>query len=552
MILNDRQIDILVKEKQMIVPYVASQVSKGVISYGLSSFGYDFRCGNKFKVFHNAHNCLVDPKQLKSDAYVEVEDDFACTIPPNGFALAYTIERFKMSEDVMGICIGKSTYARCFSGDTQIALANGTSITFKHMIERTSRGERFFGYGFSEKLGGIVVTELKHPRAIAHNEELVQVALDDDSVIKCTPDHMFLTREGVYVQAQYLKRNTRLMPLHRFEHKGREILYQPDLHDCNQGNLVATYRLADDWNIRNDIYAYQESTHRHHKDRNKRNDYPTNIERLDGSFHTSMHNAEYYDEDVFDSSLHSARIKEALTEKFKDPAWRAHYIACQSKRAKDFWTLPKYKDIRNALSKKKQRAWTPEKRKRRSKALQRFFASPEGKALLNSRVMPVRKQLDEERVKDLLERTGSIKQTALQVGCSWPTLKRRFPDLIRVMREEGRLPTNHRVKSVTHLTGKHTVYCLTAPETGNFALESGVIVRNCGIIINVTPIEPGWEGHITLEISNTTPNPCIIYANEGIGQLMFFRGEAPDITYNSRHGKYQNQPADIVLPRVVK
>ena len=73
----------------------------------------------------------------------------------------------------------------------------------------------------------------------------------------------------------------------------------------------------------------------------------------------------------------------------------------------------------------------------------------------------------------------------------------------------------------------------------------------CGIIINVTPLEPGWEGHVTLEISNTTPLPAKIYANEGIAQVLFFESDTQcDTTYASRSGKYQNQKQEIVLPKV--
>src|SRR5262249_20300473 len=77
---------------------------------------------------------------------------------------------------------------------------------------------------------------------------------------------------------------------------------------------------------------------------------------------------------------------------------------------------------------------------------------------------------------------------------------------------------NHRVLAVRELGGDHDVYCLTVPEAGNFALQAGVFVRNCGIIVNVTPLEPEWEGHVTLEFSNTTPLPAKIYANEGVAQ----------------------------------
>jgi dCTP deaminase len=103
---------------------------------------------------------------------------------------------------------------------------------------------------------------------------------------------------------------------------------------------------------------------------------------------------------------------------------------------------------------------------------------------------------------------------------------------------------------VREIAGDHDVYCLTVPEAGNFALEAGVFVANCGLIVNVTPFEPGWEGTVTLEISNTTPLPARIYANEGIAQVLFLRGEERcETSYADRAGKYQKQRG-ITLPRV--
>lgn len=108
---------------------------------------------------------------------------------------------------------------------------------------------------------------------------------------------------------------------------------------------------------------------------------------------------------------------------------------------------------------------------------------------------------------------------------------------------------NHRVVSVKTLAGEHDVYCLTVPEAGNFALEAGVFVHNCGIVANVTPLEPGWEGHVTLEFSNTTPLPAKMYAGEGCVQLLFFEGPRPEVTYKDRNGKYQGQTG-VTLPRL--
>jgi dCTP deaminase len=96
----------------MITPFVESQVGKGIISYGLSSYGYDLRVSNHFKIFTNVNNTVVDPKAFDANSFVDVEAD-VCTVPPNSFALARSVEYFKIPENVITICLGKSTYARC-------------------------------------------------------------------------------------------------------------------------------------------------------------------------------------------------------------------------------------------------------------------------------------------------------------------------------------------------------------------------------------------------------------------------------------------------------
>ena len=99
-------------EQKMIDPFVEGQVSKGVISYGLSSYGYDIRVSNEFKVFTNLHSAVVDPKDFDPKSFVEIEDDY-CIIPPNSFALAKTVEYFRIPRSTVTVCVGKSTYARC-------------------------------------------------------------------------------------------------------------------------------------------------------------------------------------------------------------------------------------------------------------------------------------------------------------------------------------------------------------------------------------------------------------------------------------------------------
>jgi|TARA_B110001452_G_C14961538_1_gene336244 dCTP deaminase len=111
-VLSDKTIRNLALEEGMISPFESKQVRDGKISYGLSSFGYDARVSDEFKIFTNVNSEIVDPKNFKSTNFV-TKNGSTCIIPPNSFALASTIERFKIPKDVLVICLGKSTYARC-------------------------------------------------------------------------------------------------------------------------------------------------------------------------------------------------------------------------------------------------------------------------------------------------------------------------------------------------------------------------------------------------------------------------------------------------------
>tara|TARA_Y100000590_G_scaffold279365_1_gene313694 strand:+ start:5254 stop:5808 length:555 start_codon:yes stop_codon:yes gene_type:complete len=111
-VLSDRWIKKMALEQEMIKPFVANQKSNNSISYGLSSYGYDARVSDEFKIFTDVDSAVVDPKNFKSNSFVsrKVKE---CVIPPNSFALARTVEYFKIPKDVLVICLGKSTYARC-------------------------------------------------------------------------------------------------------------------------------------------------------------------------------------------------------------------------------------------------------------------------------------------------------------------------------------------------------------------------------------------------------------------------------------------------------
>jgi dCTP deaminase len=102
----------MAREHGMIEPFVDEQIRTGVVSYGLSSYGYDIRVADEFKVFTNINSTVIDPKSFDPRSFVDIQSDL-CIVPPNSFALARTIEYFRIPRDILTICLGKSTYARC-------------------------------------------------------------------------------------------------------------------------------------------------------------------------------------------------------------------------------------------------------------------------------------------------------------------------------------------------------------------------------------------------------------------------------------------------------
>jgi len=112
MLKSDRWIRKMALEHDMIKPFSEKQVRQGVVSYGLSSYGYDLRVADEFKIFTNVNTTVIDPKNFDERSFVAVNTE-VCIVPPNSFALARSVEYFKIPRDCLTICVGKSTYARC-------------------------------------------------------------------------------------------------------------------------------------------------------------------------------------------------------------------------------------------------------------------------------------------------------------------------------------------------------------------------------------------------------------------------------------------------------
>ena len=558
---SDKWIRRMAKEHGLIEPFEPGQVKRNganrLVSYGTSSYGYDVRCADEFKIFTNINSTIVDPKEFDERSFVDFKGD-VCIIPPNSFALARTVEYFRIPRNILTICLGKSTYARCFRGDQRVALVDGTSVAFEDMARRADAGEDFWGYSLGE-YGRIIVTRLDAPRWIGR-DSLLEIELDSGEVIHCTPDHVVIRRDGTTASASILRPGDSLMPLYRDQFRGYEMIYQPI-----NGHYVATHRLADEWNLRHAVYPDGTGEHRHHVDRNRRNNRPWNIVRMAAGEHIRLHNRESYGVE-FDPGEHGAAIQDALRRLAHDPEWRTRYSTLQQIRAQTFWRNAEYTDVRARLLDKRRnpsdttremhrlamlrRYADPRERERQSCLMRAAWAEDGGdrreRQRSVARQIRIRDEITADSVRRALDETGSIRGAAKFLECD-RSVFRRFPDVIGAFK--GKPGRNHKIVSIRELPGDHDVFCLSVPEAGNFALESGVFVSNCGIIVNVTPLEPEWEGHVTLEFSNTTPLPAKVYANEGVAQVIFLESdEECETSYKDRGGKYQGQKG-VTLPK---
>ena len=144
MILNDKQIKELVTKEDMINPFVDRSVAEG-ISYGLNSFGYDLRCGEEFKIFTNIKGAIADPKNFTEDNFVTIKGESSILIPPNSFALACSLEYFKIPRNVTGLVTSKSSIARCGLGTPPTVLEAGwQGVLTLEMSNHTSNSIRVY------------------------------------------------------------------------------------------------------------------------------------------------------------------------------------------------------------------------------------------------------------------------------------------------------------------------------------------------------------------------------------------------------------------------
>lgn len=525
--------DHMIASLNFISPMAPGVKIPGVISYGLTSYGYDARVSPKnLKVFSEINAKEINPKNfdpkclVSPTIYTEGQDQYFY-IPPHGFALCETVEEFNIPREYLCLVVGKSTYARCFSGDTKVKLVDGTSPSLKEMSDQYLLSNKsFYGFGFDINKNKYIAQKLIAPRKIG-KEKVMIVTLDNNQQIKCTPDHLFYLRSGKTKRADQLIDGDSLLPLYTSVAKGYERVWDP----FNRKFLPVS-RMVDSMLTRNGkLKPRKKDDHIHHKDRNKRNNNPKNIERISAIEHTKLHNKE---KDLSQQSKNYWSNAENKINHLKILHTSEVFKKAGASRKK-FYSTEEGKEVSKKARDKMWQSRGKEGRSRQAEVI---------------RNLNLRSDITEETLTQALLESGTIRGASkiLKVDRS---AFRRFPNIIKAFKEK-KLQNNHSVIIVSNVSQKEEdVYCLTATETGNFALDAGVIVQNCGLIVNVTPGEPEWIGKWTVELSNTTNLPIRVFLNEGIMQCIFLKGEQTCRTsYADKKGKYQNQ-SGMTLPKVV-
>jgi deoxycytidine triphosphate deaminase len=585
-------------EHGMIEPFVENQVRVGVISYGVSSFGYDIRVANEFRIFTPATGQLtvVDPKAIDERAMVHYSGE-VCIIPPNSFALARTVEYFRIPRNVLTICLGK-----CVTGDTRIVDAetgaylpiseavglnrtvglndwrmgkfgvshfvpNGVKPVYKLQTKTGLQICATANHPFRQLAGWTNLSDLKPGDRIAVVREIPvfgkTVLPDWEATLlglmisegQCdTPGYSPVYTTNDAMMAQVLKTCVR-------DGLNGEVTYNGDfgyrlVNRAGRGGIMTNNpNRAAQW-----LHSYGLDVKASEKFvpqaifKAPREQVVLFLRALfsgDGSIYLSGKSAfvEYYSNSRrLIEDVHHLLLRFGIVSLIRERQTQINTAAYRIQIT----------DL-DEISKFIQRIgfWPgSHKQIRTDEELLPFLMQNPHRKRSNFDTLP-------STAWQLLNQASKKHNVSLRsIGIAHTAPKQSLPytiaKTVAEFTQDDELsalvqgPLWDTVASIEY-AGEEEVFDLTVCDVHNF-LANDMIVHNstyarCGIIVNVTPFEPEWEGHVTIEISNTTPLPAKIYAHEGIAQVIFFEGEQPEVSYADRKGKYQAQRG-ITLPRL--
>ncbi|MBZ1356200.1 MAG: intein-containing DNA gyrase subunit B [Candidatus Nealsonbacteria bacterium] len=309
----------------------------------------------------------------------------------------------------------------CFSGDTEVALVDGRSLSFKNLIKEEKQGKRNYCYTIKDD-GTVGIELITHPRRTKKNVEVIKVILDNGEEITCTPDHKFMMRDGSYKEARNIDTQDSLMPLNRkFSEIGNGITIKgyEMIFDNKNGKWIFIHLLSDKYNLEKGKYLKKDGSDRHHIDFDKLNNNPENIRRMTKEDHLCHHR------EMLKYGLHREDVKDKCRKKRQTKEYREKISAIMStpemremlsKRAKKQWENEEYKNFmvskflefyeanekyrernRKALYNNQKEYWgDSENRKKQAKKIKEYFENnPEKKEKL---VMEAKKQWKDEEL----------------------------------------------------------------------------------------------------------------------------------------------------------
>ncbi len=580
----------------MIEPFEAGQVrangGQKIVSYGTSSYGYDVRCAREFKIFTNINSTIVDPKDFDSRNFVDFEGD-VCIIPPNSFALARTVEYFRIPRNVLTICLGK-----CVTGDTRVVDAETGAylpITEMRWGSKTLGMEEW-------RLRPAAVSAL-----IPQGERPVFGLRTKSGLrIRATANHPFLTLQG-WVPLERLDRGTRIAVARQVPVFGRTPI--PDWEASLLGLMISegqchapggspTFTSADPALVKllaatvaaaefgtvtyNGRYGYRLVNRKGRGGVPEANRAHNWLKRLGLNVGAE---GKFVPQCVFTAPRESVRL--FLQALFAGDGGLYHsagglfleYYSKSRRLIEDVHHLllrfGVFSLIREKVTSIGTDAYkiqiTDRDQIQRFADVIGFVPGCIKQQRLETEILPrilavPRRRSNFDTFPNAL--WPAMRSCALLAGVSLQSIGAHrsssqsvpYQSVVRLAKAGGEPlmeglaegPVWDVVEEIEP-AGSEQVYDISVPHLHNF-LANDLIIHNstyarCGCIVNVTPLEPEWEGHVTLEFSNTTPLPARIYANEGVAQMLFFESDEDcETSYKDRGGKYQGQRG-VTLPK---
>ncbi len=505
-------------EQKMIEPFIDRQVRDGVISYGVSSYGYDIRVADEFMIFTNVHSAIVDPKNFDPKSMFEFKGD-VCVIPPNSFALSRTVEYFRIPRSVLTVCLGKSTYARCgiivnvtpfepcFSDDTEIL----TRQSWK-LIRDVQVGDQVLGMS---KDGIAEWQMVERKQEYVYEGNLLHFGGKSIDLL-VTPEHKLLVRKRIIERKNTKGRYTDWFTIRAGELAGKynyEMMRKVSWRGMDIGDQIEIGKVS----------------------------FPTDafLEFLglylgDGSSYMSK--GGYL--------IKIAAFKKREVKIVADVLQRLGVRHNRSDRGYQFFSKALYQVV-NPLGHSHEKYipdWVKELPPVRLEKLLFGLMNSDGNNQTET-YTTVSKRLADD-VQEVMFKAGYA--AIVRVAKPEPAREYRghifqsnYP-VYKVRLGRSHLTPKIHPKIEKEVPYEGMVYDVTVPGHLIFVRRNGKAVwsGNC------------WEGYVTLEISNTTPLPAKIYANEGLAQVLFFEAdEECEVSYADKKGKYQGQQT-IVLPKV--